>query len=280
MEKYISHLASRISDLKYKKVFLLGGPDSGKTTFAVNLAKEVAKTKEVSIIDTDIGQSAIGPPTTVGAVTVKNPEKDFLNIDQKLFFVGEITPIKFMLPLLAGTFKLSTELPSPQIIDSSGLVSYPFGHILKFNKLMAMKPDLVVCFEREDELTPLIDIIKHYFKLESIKVSSSIPKRSPIKRADYRQRSFKRYFNKAEERKIKLSNISVYPWRSKALKKESSGLVIGLNGSNDTLGIGILESVNKKSIEVLTPVKDEIRGIIIGNLLITRDGKQAGRYGK
>ena len=54
-------------DLIQKGICLiLGAADTGKTTLAAALATYAAKSGPVGIIDADIGQSRIGPPTTVG----------------------------------------------------------------------------------------------------------------------------------------------------------------------------------------------------------------------
>jgi hypothetical protein len=44
----------------------LGAPDTGKTTLIEALAVRLANDHTVAIVDADIGQSHIGPPTTVG----------------------------------------------------------------------------------------------------------------------------------------------------------------------------------------------------------------------
>ena len=55
---------------------ILGGSDTGKTTLAAALTKLLAKHQPVGIVDADIGQSHIGPPTTAGWAVVDNPQTD------------------------------------------------------------------------------------------------------------------------------------------------------------------------------------------------------------
>ncbi len=48
-------------------VMLLGASDSGKTTLGRILAEKLtAAGRTVGLVDGDVGQSSIGPPTTVG----------------------------------------------------------------------------------------------------------------------------------------------------------------------------------------------------------------------
>jgi len=59
------------------KCLLLGASDTGKTTLAAAIAKRVASACPVGFVDADIGQSHIGPPTTVGWALVEEPATDF-----------------------------------------------------------------------------------------------------------------------------------------------------------------------------------------------------------
>ena len=79
---------------------ILGGVDTGKTTLASVLAEQLAQDKPISIIDADIGQSHIGPPTTVGWAVVDKPQVDFSKISPLgISFVGDITPVGHLLQL-------------------------------------------------------------------------------------------------------------------------------------------------------------------------------------
>ena len=272
-----SPIISRIANLDYNKIFLLGGPDSGKTTFAVALASEISKSEPVSLIDTDIGQSTIGPPTTLASINVKKGEGKFWESEaDSYYFAGDITPVKFMLPVLAGSCKLSGQSQTKQIIDSSGLISYPFGTILKYQKLMAIRPDLVIAFQRGKELEELLSTVDNFVQIKRLAVSKDLPKRTPAQRAGIRKKKFAVYFKGSSSRNLDLTQLSVYPSRLK-LGIDYLDLTVGLIGSKDTLGIGVIKEINGAKIKVATPVTENIKGIIIGNLKINESGEQLGR---
>ncbi len=77
-------------------VFLLGGIDTGKTTFGVELAaRATAAGIPSAIVDADIGQSTVGPPTTVGLKLCRGMSAvtpDTVRAADALSFVGSITP--------------------------------------------------------------------------------------------------------------------------------------------------------------------------------------------
>ena len=56
---------------------VLGAADTGKTTLAEAIARRAASSGPVGVIDADIGQSHIGPPTTVGWALVDRPDVSF-----------------------------------------------------------------------------------------------------------------------------------------------------------------------------------------------------------
>ncbi|GAG69828.1 unnamed protein product, partial [marine sediment metagenome] len=72
--KFINSTQELLEILSNKKgiIFLLGQTDTGKTTFAKELIKRyLEKNKKVAFIDSDVGQSTIGPPTTIGLKLIK-----------------------------------------------------------------------------------------------------------------------------------------------------------------------------------------------------------------
>src|SRR3989304_3571970 len=82
---------------------ILGASDTGKTPLAAALTKHSVSNQPVGVIDADIGQSHIGPPTTVGWVLVDNPQVDFSKLTASgISFVGDITPIGHLLQLTAA----------------------------------------------------------------------------------------------------------------------------------------------------------------------------------
>jgi polynucleotide 5'-hydroxyl-kinase GRC3/NOL9 len=90
-------------------VVLLGASDSGKTTLARILTERcTAAGRTVGLVDGDIGQSSLGPPTTVGlAILSPNLPITPSPRPQVLHFVGSTSPPGHFLPLILGTQDLS-----------------------------------------------------------------------------------------------------------------------------------------------------------------------------
>lgn len=84
-------------------ILLLGRTDIAKSFCGRFLARELAATGErVAIVDADIGQKIVGPPTTVtiAHITGLGPWAMAL---EAFYFVGSPNPVGRMLPLVIGT---------------------------------------------------------------------------------------------------------------------------------------------------------------------------------
>lgn len=90
---------------------VLGAPDTGKTTRVADAALHLAGAGglPVAIVDADIGQSTIGPPTTIALSLIKRPVPEF-SLDtlplHALLFVGAISPIGHLLQTVVATKRM------------------------------------------------------------------------------------------------------------------------------------------------------------------------------
>jgi polynucleotide 5'-hydroxyl-kinase GRC3/NOL9 len=64
-----------LDDLRQARtILLLGATDTGKTTFLTWLANTLlVQQRRIAIVDADVGQSSLGPPTTIGLSVVAKP---------------------------------------------------------------------------------------------------------------------------------------------------------------------------------------------------------------
>ncbi|HAV42591.1 TPA: polyhydroxyalkanoate depolymerase, partial [bacterium] len=110
-------------------IIVIGAVDTGKTTLVTYLANKAAEGgKVVGIVDADIGQSDIGPPTTIGLGMIKEPVEDLRKITPAdLYFVGSLSPKGHLLPMVVGTRRMvehAFQLGAQKvIIDTTGLIS-------------------------------------------------------------------------------------------------------------------------------------------------------------
>lgn len=80
-------------------------PPIRASTLIRNLASSVAPHALTAIVDSDVGQSSVGPPACVGACLVKGALKSQTKAEM-LHFVGNFSPQGHFLPLLSGLVRL------------------------------------------------------------------------------------------------------------------------------------------------------------------------------
>ena len=186
-------------------VMLLGASDSGKTTLSRILAEHwrVAG-RTVGLVDGDIGQSSIGPPTTVGLAMFRpNTPLSPVSGPRSLYFVGSTSPPGHFLPHILGTQALVQAAISQGaeivLVDTTGLISGTGAASLKWHKIQAIRPRHVLGLQREGELEPILRLVEGQADMEihRLPVSARAVRRSHAARRAYREERFRDYFAKA-----------------------------------------------------------------------------------
>lgn len=269
-------------------VFLLGGLDSGKTTFGIELLRRAGEAGISSaLVDADVGQSTSGPPTTVGlrfCDDLPAINRDTLQAADGLAFVGSYSPRLHLLPLVAGTAKLAGRARAAGcrliVIDTTGLVSGIYGQMLKFSKMDLVTPDWLVAFRRGGELEPVIGIAQRFTpaSVVEIDVAGEIEERSVEERMTFREEQLASYFAEGTLR-----------WRIKpavfmpALPPEFDlalldSLVVGMeDGKGSCVGIGVLEyDPAEEVLRMVSPVAEGVRGLRLGSVKVDISGRSKG----
>lgn len=267
-----------------RKIIFIGGSDTGKTTLIKDVANFLFKNKkDVYIFDCDVGQSHVGPPTTIGYAKLKEELKDdFYLKPDKFYFVGAVAPSFSLIDFLTGVIIIDRYIEKEKgkiLIDTTGYIRDKIAISLKINKIEILKPDFVILLERENELEEIIEFLKlTKIGFKRIKVEN-LPSKNMEDRANYRKMRFLQYFQNFKEIFLNLENLSIKLINFKNLNSFSDIFNMDLNGflcslKNDdfediTLGI-IKERVDKK-IKVIVPSEveiDEVKGITISSFLL------------
>ncbi|MFQ6672275.1 MAG: Clp1/GlmU family protein [Candidatus Tectimicrobiota bacterium] len=198
-------------------VLFLGDVDVGKSTCIGRLADRVSREGgKVAIVDADVGQSDIGPPTAIGLGAVEPAEPGSPAITPlELYFVGSTSPQGHMLPLVVGTSKLvqSARLQgyAPILVDTTGLVRGQPGRVLKQHKIDLIEPDLVICLQRRDECEP---VLVPYAaagspRLVRLRPDPQWAPKSPERRRAHRNQAFAAYFRDAPTERLPLADLVI-----------------------------------------------------------------------
>ena len=265
-----------------KKILFIGGSDTGKTTLIMDIANFLLCAKmRVFIMDSDIGQSHIGPPTTIGIAEIKNTFSDFSQIGaEKIYFVGTVTPASNILGMITGVEKISNyQWKDKLLIDTTGYINDTLAIYLKIHKIEVLKPDLVILLEKGKEL----NLIEKFLKFSSvnmirIKVPEGFPLKSMEERAKYRKKRFIEYFKGSREEKINLENLSVKIIGFRYVKEfdevislNLKGMVVSFFDKNfEDISLGIVVEKDGKYFKVATPLKNfsKVKGMVISSFFL------------
>lgn len=265
---------------------VIGASDSGKTTWVGAAVRQLVQAGKlpVAIVDADIGQSTIGPPTTVAlAFLQENLTSDF-RIDrlpcQGLFFVGSVSPPGYLLQILVGTKRLvDTAIRSGAgtvLVDTTGLIDQGPGFQLKLRKIELIGPRHLVALQQGKELEPLLAVVagRPGLRIHRLEVSPSARARTPTERARYRADRFAAYFSGAHSlaldakqlvilappggrSRLKMGRVSPLLQPSVLRREDLIGLLVGLHDSaNQTLGLGVFEEMSRDGhhLHIRTPL--------------------------
>src|SRR6058998_661593 len=100
--------ASQLSLSALGTLVILGDVDSGKSTLSTFLANQFShQGGSVSVIDGDVGQADIGPPTTISVARLREPVFDLQNLHPETsLFIGDTSPSIVSEKVLNGLVRL------------------------------------------------------------------------------------------------------------------------------------------------------------------------------
>lgn len=285
----------------------LGASDTGKTTCLRAAAAYLARAGllPLAIVDADLGQSTIGPPTTVGLTLVTKENEPALRsgklVCHAMCFVGALSPVGHLLQTVVATKRLVEKAlrrgARAVLVDTTGLIDRNVGFQLKLNKFELLEPGHIVALQRDGELEGVLSVIadRPGLTVHRLTVSHHARARSAAERYRYRTSRFAAYFGNAtrvqlETRKLtilsppagmsKITVESLPPVISLDFipSKNVVGCLVGLNNAaNETLALGLIERVtrNAQRMEILRPFRSraQVRIVQLSNIRLAKTGE-------
>jgi polynucleotide 5'-hydroxyl-kinase GRC3/NOL9 len=254
---------------------ILGAVDTGKTTLSLALAKRLAARQPIGIIDADVGQSHIGPPTTVGWAVLDNLMVELSQIPiAGIAFIGDMTPVGHLLQLTAGIAQGAAALSVYTkliIIDTPGFIHGPAATALWWTVHQILKPGLILAVQRSDELSNILVGLKTLScRIEQIRCPLDIPVKSQPERRCYRQSQFNRYFRDSRLHTINMNDVAVQAPSSVCRENLITRLVGLRNEKGVDVAIGVITNVQQdgKIIVVKAPPLDvgQICCLVVGDI--------------
>ena len=264
-------LAARLAD-SGGVVMMIGGPDTGKTTFSrmlVGSALEFGRT--VAYIDSDLARTTVGPPTCVGLKWLRSPDDlATMAAADELRFVGGIEPDRFRLQQVAGVAALVDSARAEAdliVIDTCGRISGVTGQSLKYHKVELTRPDMVVALQRGSEMEPLVGLLRRFLSAEIVTVPAprGVIPMSPGERMELRAASFLLAVEESLQRWRVRPTVFAPSLPAGFDQSRLDRLIVGVHDrAGRCLGLGVLDH-DDTGLRVTTSFAEGMAGLRIGS---------------
>jgi polynucleotide 5'-hydroxyl-kinase GRC3/NOL9 len=275
--------AEALGEMHSGKVMVIGGPDIGKSTLCTYLANTLfSKGVPTTIIDADIGQADIGPPTTIGRANLTESVTSLVDLEpEAILFIGHITPSQVETRLIDGIrHLLDFDNRSITVINTDGWVLDPEAVIYKIRIIDAVQPDVVLGISTGPELQAILSGSgARSMRLDPPK---NVLTRSRTDRRELRTASYQRFLEGATHQKLLLQNVALrlpHGMRSTRASRESdlANLIIGQLDTRDFLiQIGVLLKLEHDWLEVYSRPAIGVRKIEVGYVRLSTGGLEFG----
>ena len=275
-------------------VMLVGATDTGKSTLTIYLANlALLRGLVPCVIDGDIGQGDLAPPTAMGAAILSKPVIDLRDVgttSSSMFeFVGSISPAGFE-DLIAKKLRSLLDRISPRanitIVNTDGYVSNG-GIQYKATIAKELQPDAIISLGENDDDGALFDTLKTGpWQVMHARPSSQTYK-SRFERYSRRWDQFLRYVGNGSstaelsqinavymDHSFSPSELLFHPSITQLMQESMKEMFVGLGSNGKVVGFGIIVSVapGKGIIHVQTDI-NSFDTIYLSNIrMSTSDG--------
>jgi polynucleotide 5'-hydroxyl-kinase GRC3/NOL9 len=244
---------------------ILGTNDTGKTSLTARLAGALAARGErIAVVDADVGQSEIGPPTTVGlgrvtGMLARLGDAELLALE----FVGDTSPVRYIRETAEATGRLVRRALDAGFdrvfVDTGGLVAGPLGLALKRAKVRAVDPDVVLVLQRQSESEAIARALESAPRPRVVRLvpSPAVARRTATRRREHRERALRAYFARADRVALAIARVPVTDRRGRPVTSIEHDTLVGVLGATgETLGIGRVRAWDAERGEIVieTPV--------------------------
>jgi len=258
-------------------IMIIGAPSTGKSTLARHLHDRLQQNHaRVALIDGDMGQASLGPPTTMTLAMGNQGEAAFPPAGSRHHaFVGDVAPHRHMLPTLVGAHKLVQQARAAGataiVFDTTGLIDpQQGGSELKWAKVSLLRPTTLVALQRGNELESLLAPLRHSPTLQIIDlpVSDAAQPRDSAARREHRIERFRHYFASSSTLEVPWQRLAVFPTATFTLHR----LVALEDSAGFARALGIVTGSDPEHsvVALHTPLEslNEVHAVRLGDLLL------------
>jgi polynucleotide 5'-hydroxyl-kinase GRC3/NOL9 len=272
-----------------RTIMILGNSDCGKSTLCTLLANKAVRIQfQTAIIDADIGQSDIGPPSTVGLGLVQNPIFDLFYLKaHEIYFTGFTNPNTKTDRVIAGISLLQQLIEEREnqviIINTDGWILGEDATKYKKSMIRQIRPNLVIGIQNQRELENILTPIEEEgVPIHRVNPSPFTQNRGREIRKEIREQSYKKFLKGNILRNLQMKwlkfeytplskGTSLNDNRLKYLEENIGCKIIYCEETSEEFFI-VLEEEN----QISNDKRSEIEGLLMKKIHIVNDGDEKG----
>lgn len=252
---------------------IVGESEAGKTSLTAWLAGELAAAGDrVAVVDADLGQSEIGPPTTVGLGRIRGRVTRLADAEcLALEFVGATSAARCLRETALATARLvdrARALGFERIlVDTSGLVAGDFGRALKRLKIDAVRPDLLLLVQRAGECEHIARAYEAAGApgITRVAALASPARRTPAVRRLHRERALAAALAGAADVEVAANRLVTTAGETVSATPDLVGMLVAVRGPEGAVrGLGWVKQVGERTVTVATAVPATDAAIVVG----------------
>jgi len=257
---------------------ILGDVDSGKSTLCTYLANTCLDHRvRTSIIDGDVGQADIGPPTTTSSSTIS---KHIFNLQElppeRSYFIGHTSPSPVPDKLVQSITHLKDKIPTRSeitVLNTDGWVREVEAVEHKLQLLDSLRPDLVLALTLDHELDHILELQKRpTLRLEA---SSFARSRTRDERKKAREEGYRRFLKNPIHLDLRLNTIKLRMFNAPKQQRLDQtitrrGTITGLlDDKGELLSIGRIERIRNGTVRITTSTEETPRTLELGAVILS-----------
>jgi polynucleotide 5'-hydroxyl-kinase GRC3/NOL9 len=197
-------------------VMVLGDIESGKTSFSTYLINTSLKSQgKPAIVDADLGQSDVGPPTSIGLSIISEPVADLFSAKPSaIIFMGRTSSKGITQRIVSSLTSIMKQIPEGAVdltvINTDGWIEGDEARTYKAELIRKISPNLVIGIQRNTELEHILNSVEEEgCQVLRAVTSSAVKRRDRDEHRELREQSYKKYLGKPTVRNLHLNWIAL-----------------------------------------------------------------------
>jgi polynucleotide 5'-hydroxyl-kinase GRC3/NOL9 len=271
---------------------VVGGADTGKTTLCTFLSNYlIAEHRQVAVVDADIGQTDLGPPTTMAAGEVKARVTSLSQIiPSERLFIGLTSPGRAKNKVIHSTKRLVDYHTKPgkiTIVNTDGWVSGSEAVLYKLQMLDELRPDMTLGIG-DSGISPILQGGNRATLI--VGSPDTVKERTRLDRLELRSLGYRKYLAGATLRAFRMNGLKLRHCTtmgdlgldrvSRSRLENLKETIVGLLNANDLLQeIGILKDIvpSARTVKIWSRISYLPAKIEVGDVKLNNDGRELGR---